>query len=362
MNILYISPDFNYACGVSMHVYLLLKELSQRNELNIFLITNKGDSLDRLKKLNVKTDFIEFKRGNKNPFIFFKELFLLYKYCSKNKIKVIHSHHRYPELLAHILSKIINVKTISSVFSYVQGHIRISYKSDRIITVSDSVSRYLQEIYGVENSKIVMKYLFLENKNYKQEFKSIAKQKLFGIIDDMNIILFVGRITQVKGFDVLMQVIEKINKLNKNVLFIAVGDLLQEEFYNLYPDKRLLNYYGPQIDLSSYYSIADIVVLPSRIDPFPFIMLETGLAKKPFIGGRTGGIEEFIEDGVDGLLVEPGNVDDLYNKIVYLLNNTELQKKLGENLFQKVSKLNSPNEYCNELIKIYEDLVGDTSK
>lgn len=330
MNILHISPDFNYACGVSMHVYLLLKELSQRKELNIFFITNKGDSVDRLKGLNVRVDYIDFMRGNKNPYKLLKELILFYKYCSANKINLIHTHHRYPELIAYILSKIINVNTISTIHSMVEGWKHLSFKSHKIIAVSKEVEKRIINQYNVPRQKVFQLYNYVGPFD-TQDVTTLKKTKeQVGIKECERILLFVGRINYVKGFDILMQVIEKIENHNEKILFMAVGDMSPEEFNNIYPTKKILNYYGPQIDLSRYYSIADIVVLPSRIDPFPFVMLETGLAKKPFIGGRTGGIEEFIEDGVDGLLVEPGNVDDLYNKIVYLLNNTELQKNSGK--------------------------------
>ena len=53
-----------------------------------------------------------------------------------------------------------------------------------------------------------------------------------------------------------------------------------------------------------FYSIADIVVLPSLADSFPYVMLESGLFKKPFVGTQTGGIAEFIDDGKNGLLFE----------------------------------------------------------
>ena len=106
-----------------------------------------------------------------------------------------------------------------------------------------------------------------------------------------------------------------------------------------------------------YYSAADIVVLPSRIDPFPFVMLEAGLMRKPFIGSRTGGIAEFIEDGKDGLLTIPEDVIDLKNKIGYLINTPQKAKTLAENLYQKVKSQTSREKYISRLCKIYDELL-----
>ena len=86
-------------------------------------------------------------------------------------------------------------------------------------------------------------------------------------------------------------------------------------------------------------------------------MLEAGVHKKPFIGGNTGGIAEFIEDGKNGLLVDPENPEQLAEKISYLLDNPALGKHLGENLYDKVTRLCDYNNYFNEVEKIYNSLV-----
>jgi glycosyltransferase involved in cell wall biosynthesis len=84
-------------------------------------------------------------------------------------------------------------------------------------------------------------------------------------------------------------------------------------------------------------------------------MLEAGLAGRPFIGGRTSGIQEFIEDGKDGLLVEPGNVDDMINKIFQIADDKNLAKKLADNLYKKVMPLTNYKKYLQNIRSIYED-------
>jgi glycosyltransferase involved in cell wall biosynthesis len=113
----------------------------------------------------------------------------------------------------------------------------------------------------------------------------------------------------------------------------------------------------PQNNISYLYSVADIVVLPSRIEPLGLVMIEAGAFKKPFIGGNTGGIAEFIEDGKNGLLVDPENSKQLAEKIIYLLNNPEVGKMFGQNLFEKVNRLCDYNNYFNEVEKIYNSLL-----
>ncbi len=86
-------------------------------------------------------------------------------------------------------------------------------------------------------------------------------------------------------------------------------------------------------------------------------MLESGLFKKPFVGSRTGGIAEFIEDGKNGLLFEPGDVKQLIEKINYVLDNPEEAKTFGENLYLKVIENTSSEKYFYTLSEIYNNLI-----
>ena len=128
MNILHISPDFNYSCGVSKYIYLLLKELSEIEDIQIYYITNKGDSVERLNRLNAKVSYLNFKKQSRNPFRFLNNYLMLKKFCVEYKIDVIHTHHRYPELLAYFISKSVKLKTVSTIHSFVQGFKNISFK------------------------------------------------------------------------------------------------------------------------------------------------------------------------------------------------------------------------------------------
>ena len=98
---------------------------------------------------------------------------------------------------------------------------------------------------------------------------------------------------------------------------------------------------------------AEFVVAPSRIEPLSYVMLESGLFAKPFIGGNTGGIREFIEHKVSGYLVKPGDVDSLSEAIVWMLENSDKANEMGKSLNEKVMKLNGKNEYCEKLKEIY---------
>ena len=356
--ILHISPDFNYSCGVSRYVFSILKNFSRNGSYKLYFITNGGDSLERLEETGITPFIIKFSSGLKNLYYFLPNLIVLVKYCVKNKIDIIHTHHRYPEFLSYLISKMINVKTISTVHSLVEGKNKFSFKSDRLIAVSKTVEKMLRENFNIPAEKIIMLYNSIEPFNIENNESIENIREKYDIPQDGKIILFLGRISKIKGIDLLIEAFNKLHLQSNKLFLLIVGQIYDKYFDNILKNLSsniiILN---PVKNPYMFYSFADLIVLPSREESFSYIVREAGLFKKPFIGSNTGGIAEFIDDGINGLLFEKGNVLQLSEKIQYLLNNTEEAKVLGENLFIKVKKQICSGKYYETLSAIYNNMI-----
>ncbi len=358
IKILHISPDFNYSCGGSKDLYWLLKSFSDNSIYELYFITNGGDALDKLRDIKLKPHILRFTRGIKNIFNLLQNLKALIDYCLKHNIDIIHTHHRYPELLAFLASKIIKFKTITTAHSIFPGRTFYSFKSEKIIAVSNSVKSMIINNHKVPIDKIVMINNFIEPINeMDQKIKSNIKSDL-GISPNTKIILFLGRITKIKGVDTLIESFKLLIKKYNDINLLIIGSIYDKSLNNILVDlPNQIKLLDPVSNPYPYYSISDIIVLPSRVDPFPYVMLEAGLTKIPFIGSRTGGIEEFIEDNKNGLLIEPGCFMQLAQKISYLLDNPGKGKLLAENLFAKVKENISSEKYYENLDKIYKQML-----
>ena len=358
-NLLYISPDFNYSCGVSKHVYINLKNLSKYAGYKLFFLTNKGDSLDRLENIpGLNYSILKFEKDHNNILRIIVDVIKLYVFCKKNKIEIIHTHHRYPELLAVIISKLTKIKTVTTVHSFVKGMKPISFRSNKIISVSKSVEEHLYLYYPHTKERCttiyncVDKSIYDTNKIITAEFK-----KSIGYSESDKILLFAGRISMIKGIDILIEAFRKIpDKLNAKLLIIgSITDTQVKVFLGKNDDR--IKMLAPQKDMVPFYQIADMVILPSREDPFPYVMIEAGAMKKPFIGSRTGGIAEFIEDGVNGILVEAGNCNQLADKINFILDNPGKSQELAVALNQKVKEECDCEKYFESLNQIYNQIL-----
>lgn len=359
MKVLWISPDFNYSCGVSKHVTISLKNLARDPDYKLFFITNKGDSLERLKDIpGLNTEIMNFEKDHKNIFRMLADFYKLYSFCIKNKIDLIHTHHRYPELISVLVSKFTGIKTITTVHSFVKGLKYISFKSDKIISVSEAVGQYLQKSYLRGKRKSMTLYNCVDNSFYDDTNANVSDlRKSFGYSDDDKIILFAGRICKMKGSDILIEAFNRLpDNLKAKLLMIgSVTDSYLHSFLEKENDK--INLIESQKDIIPYYRISDVIVLPSLEDPFPYVMLEAGVMKKPFIGGETGGIREFIDDNVNGFLVKPGSIEALLQKIKYVFNNDQIAANAGQRLFEKVKSTNGCEQYFSSLKNIYNELV-----
>jgi glycosyltransferase involved in cell wall biosynthesis len=356
IKILHITPDFNYSCGVSKLVYLSLSYFDKRDDFECHFITNGGDSLERLNSLKrTKVQIIKFSKGIKN--IFFVNSFYksLKDFVVKNEIEVIHSYHRFPEFISAKVGHETKIKTISTILSFVKGYKKLSFKSDHLITVSNAITSHLMNKFRVEPKKISTIYLPKES---FIEYEDVCLKQDLGIEQNQKVLLYMGRINFIKNIDTLLQAYSIVHTQNANAVLVLCGSLESDQIIeqiNMVKDPIIV--LKPREKNYLLYNIADLVVLPSRVDPFPFVMIEAGSFKKPFIGGNTGGIAEFIEDGKNGLLVDPESPEQLAEKIIYLLDNPDIAKILGENLYEKVNRLCGYNNYFNEIEKIYNSLL-----
>ena len=89
----------------------------------------------------------------------------------------------------------------------------------------------------------------------------------------------------------------------------------------------------------------------------PMSILEAFSYGKPVIGARLGSVPECIEDGKNGLLFQPGNVEDLARKIRYLYERPKLVRMLGQDGLEKVKRNYSKENHYERLLGLYQDLV-----
>ncbi len=155
-------------------------------------------------------------------------------------------------------------------------------------------------------------------------------------------LITVSRLTFQKGIDRVVRAMPAILDLFPDAVYIIRGDgPHRRELQYMIEDAGLaghVRFLDPvrYEDLPAVYSMGDLFVLPCRevettgeIEGFGTVFLEAAACGLPVIGGRSGGVEEAVEDGVTGFLVDPEDDEDLRGKIIGILRNRPLAKEMG---------------------------------
>jgi glycosyltransferase involved in cell wall biosynthesis len=353
LNILHLTPDFNYTDGRSYYVFLLLKYLKKEGH-NVCLLTNGGDSADRLEELKIP---VLIKKQLSDKFSFVKSLKFIKEAALNFNADIIHSHHRYYELLANTaaISLKRKLRTVFTALSIVDNRYSVEYKSDRIIAVSNSVKSMLANKFKVDTNKISLIPNFADSEEINFSGK-ITETKLNSVQNEINI-LSVGRFHKEKDHITLLKAIEKLK--DKSISLTIAGEGEGKDSYLEFINSKSLNVklVAPQKDLSDLYNNADICVLSSIRDPFPTFMLQSGLYKKAFIGTDIDGISELIISGENGLLFQKKNYNELAGRINLFTDNQSLAEKCGNNLFRAVKENYTEKKIIPEIIELYKTLI-----
>ena len=175
------------------------------------------------------------------------------------------------------------------------------------------------------------------------EIKStVNKHKLevFTVSNYKWIVFTGGRLVKEKGHKYLLEAVEIINRKNPNnqndILFLIAGDgFLLSEIESKIQEKSLKNVKMlgnlNHNDLLGFLQISDLVVLPSISEGFPMIVGEAMTLGKPIITTNVGGIPDFIDNEINGVLVSPKNSLLLSDKIDELISDRKKRERLGEN-------------------------------
>ena len=145
MRILHLQTELNLSCGVTKSILLIVKNSSPGFHHQIIALGGSGVSRFTAEGINPQI----IKRSKVILITSVRLFFFLTSFCKRNKIDIIHSHHRYFDFLVHFISRIIKVKTVMSVQSKVYKRKRLSYKSKILIAVSESIKNHLQKEFSI---------------------------------------------------------------------------------------------------------------------------------------------------------------------------------------------------------------------
>jgi glycosyltransferase involved in cell wall biosynthesis len=229
-------------------------------------------------------------------------------------------------------------------------------KADRVTAVSDA------ELDAVENCGIPLedKSVVISNGVNICEIQS-SRSSIAALKSEFNL-LFPGGAKFVKGGDLLIKALPKVVGQIGGIHLYVAGDvprnhLLRKMVIATGLDKHVTftGFLGIQ-EYRQLLNSVDLLVMPSREEYFGIVFLEAMALGKPVIAGNVGGIPELIENGRNGILVDP-DPDQVAEAILYLYENEGVRQEMGQNNLHDVSSFDWSG-IIDRYVDVYKALTG----
>jgi len=281
--------------------------------------------------------------------------------------------------LGFILSKLIGKKFISSAHG-TDFLVRTPYSLktyylkaiDKIIVSSNKTKELIKKINHLNENQIeVIPYgLYLKDHEVKQDVLQIKNELQINPIDF--ILISIGRHVPRKDFQLVIRAMKNMEKTHPDAHFkyFLIGSGPDTENLKMITKnlklENVVSFLGNVNDIikNKYLKASDIFIMPSiatkkSIEGFGIVYLEANYYKLPVIGTISGGIVEAIEHHKSGLLIKPNELNGLINSIVYLYENEEERKRMGEYGHNRVISKYNWEFLVNEYIRVFENIIKE---
>lgn len=203
---------------------------------------------------------------------------------------------------------------------------------------------------------------FVRDPKRIEEFKNQYNLK------DKKILFSLGRLVKRKGFDMVIKAMPKALEKEKDLVYLIGGvgpdeKYLKEELKKLPEEmQKKVIFLGKVSDEDRWacLELCDIFIMPSRnidgdFEGFGIVYLEANLVGKPVIAGDNGGVSDAVLNNVNGLLVDPENLDELTGAIVKLSQDEELRNELGSQGNRMAVESRTWKKQIKKFMKIIKD-------
>lgn len=383
MNICMIMPNVfpvpaTKGGATEMLITNLLKENEKQGLINFTCISVYDEKAEKLSSDYKYTKYIYIKQKRANNDLTFEMEDVFFKnYMDEiyNQIKdkqfdfyIVEGGDisGYEYLLKHFPKE----KCFVHIHGNVLGNNRVNDSIySKFIAISNYTKKLIMEDGIVKPEKVELLYNAIKVSDFDKKISKEEKlelRKKYGIEDDDVVILYSGRTIEQKGIKQLIQSFINLKNINKSKLLIVGSsnyaekvktkfDYEIEELVKKAADKIKIIGYIDNKELYKIHNISDIAVVPSMWEElFGLVVIEAMSSGLPLIVTRSGGIPEIVNEKCAYILDKNEYlIQNLTDKMDYLIENPRIRREMGDSGRQRVAKFNIDQYLSNfyELMK-----------
>lgn len=368
--------------GPTIHTVLLNAKMDPDKYESFLLVgnieSNESDMSYFADQYNIKPIYINSMSREIRLIKDIKALLQIYKYIRKINPDIVHTHTAKAGILGRLAAKLLKVPIIihtfhGNVFNGYFGKLKTDFfiwfekmlaiNSTKIITISEQQKNELLTLGITNNNKneVINLGFQFENVIPTKDDKSKFREK-HNLSEDVKLIGIVGRLVPIKNHHLFLEIAEEIIKDHSNVYFPIIGDGelredIEKEIVTRNLNERVF-VTGFIKNLKPVYADLDMVLLTSNNEGTPVALIEAMACKKLVMSTRVGGVEDFIENGINGFFFPKGNSDFFVYEINSWLENEEKYIEIKTNANIKAIEKFSYKRLINDMDNLYSKLYS----
>ncbi|MGH9735286.1 MAG: glycosyltransferase [Candidatus Acidiferrales bacterium] len=238
--------------------------------------------------------------------------------------------------------------------------------SSRVVTVCNPFASELERL-GVDRGRIAIRHNAV-NPFVPASDEAVSEvRRVLRIPPGTRVLLSVGRLSREKGQAELIKALANLRNQNaeRKLRLLVVGDgpdlRRLERLASASGVADCVSFVGHQFDVAPYYTLADVMVLPSSTEGSPNALLEAMAAGLPIVATAVGGVPEIVSDRNSALLVPKEDPAALSSAIARVLDSDVLRQQLSQ-AARNTASAYTPQAYCDFMFSLYRDCLAPATR
>jgi glycosyltransferase involved in cell wall biosynthesis len=298
-------------------------------------------------------------------------VFELLRLCRRERVTIWHGHDYKTNALGVLLRPFWPMKLVTTVHGWVTQTTRtpLYYAIDRLsLRAYERVICVSQDLFdtckslGISDDRCALVDNAIDTVQFSRRRTTKEAKRQLGIDPERLTIGAVGRLSQEKGFDLLIRSLDQLLQRQHDVELVIVGEgderaALEQLAATLGRSDRV-RFLGYRPDIAEVYEAMDVFALSSLREGLPNVVLEAMALEVPVVATRIGGVPLLVRDKENGLLVESGDLHGLTNALSALVLEPQSRARLARSGRQCVENDFSFARRMQKIQVIYDDLLG----
>lgn len=299
--------------------------------------------------------------------------FQIKRHLKEGGFTVLQTHGYKANFLGMIVHKMTGIpwvafahgKTVENwkIRFYTRLDIFAMKRADRVVAVSKGLYEHQLKPAGIQQSRVRVVHNAIDADTIQPTVPREQMRKELSLPQESFVIGVIGRFSPEKGQDIFVKAVAQASGIGTDlrVLFVGDGpemDRVKSMARDLGIEDRLI-FLGYRDDIPNLYQAIDVVVIPSRSEGLPNVLLEALAVGKAVIATDVGGIAEVIEHRENGILLPANDVTSLAAALEEIYRNTELYNHITGNSRQSVKINFSTEARAKNIYSVYQELLSE---